>query len=107
MQRLSVVSSLLVRDVILQDLIQNIFPDSLTDKIAWTITSTWMSLQKYCYVKKVSHAKDYILYDSIYIKFSNRPSQFTVVDVVSNIWIMGRRLDLKGQWKYPLSYLGW
>lgn len=41
-----------------------------------------MNLQKYYAKWKKPATQDYILYDSIYMKFKNRWNQFMVVDVI-------------------------
>lgn len=90
-----------MRDIILQDLIKNIFPDILTDTTAWVATRNHINMdespKRLCYRKEVRNTEDYILYDPIYMMIKNRPNKFMVVEVMCDIWSVGRRLDLKGQ----------
>lgn len=48
-----------------------------------------------CQVKEASYTKDYILYDSIYMKFKNRWNQFMVVDVIKCLPGLGGGDSLK------------
>lgn len=90
-----------MRDMILQDLIQNMFPDILTDTIAWAATRNHINVDKspkiLCYGKEARHTKDYIPYEPIYMMIKNRPNKFMVVEVMCDIWSVERRLELKGQ----------
>lgn len=90
-----------MRDIILQDLIQNIFPDILTNTIAWAATRNHINMDKspkiLCYGKEIRHTKDYIPYDPIYMMIKNRPNKFMAVEVTCDIWNVGRRLEWKCQ----------
>lgn len=74
-----------VSDVILQDLIQNIFPDSLTGKIYWKTTdnhNTMGACPTTLGCERSLTGKDYVLHECIYMNFKNRQKQFMVVEVI-------------------------
>lgn len=77
-----------MRDIILQDLIKNIFPDSLTDTIAWAATRHgWISKKIMLQERSQAHRRLHSIWSHLY---DDQEQAKQIYDSRSHVWHLER-----------------